>query len=383
MNSLVVLDELGVSNLSSVSLAVSTNEVPPPLPPPPPCKPPADTGTVATTMDCKNAAAGLTFTAVTLNGKVNLSNPYYQIGLAVNPKLCLDVTTSRSGSTGGGDDGGKTSTNATWAPCTKAMTSITSQAWIMNEGSGQVSNAAITNAQNSLDIFDQVSSVGILIDLWSFHAGANQVWKRRGSTLYAGLGTNLCLGYHTGCADVYGGAKKGARAENLVAAAAAATDDSVEDGDSAPRAAGNNVAALAAAAAAPAYNSTCWSGKLEGGDLHYTGNMTFPQATIWCKDPKNKCAGFSALASYPSSCTATESLLAIHFKDAWGAQRMDSSKTWTTWLNSNPPPAEYHCEDAKCVPGPARVNYRDKTCLGLCGQQEENKKEGSTQAPHQ
>ena len=368
MNSLVVLDELGVSNLSTVALAVSTNEVPPPLPPPPPCKPPADTGTVATTMDCKNAAAGLTFTPVTLNGKVNLSSTYYQIGLAVNPKLCLDVTTSRRG---GSTRGGSASTNATWAPCTKAMTSTTSQAWIMNEGSGQVSNAAIANGQNSLDIFDQVNSVGILIDLWSFHAGANQVWKRRGSTLYAGLGTNLCLGYHTGCVDdVDDGAS--AKAENLVAAAA--TDDSAEGGDSAARAAGNDGGALGAvAAAAPAYNSTCWSGKLEGGDLH-TGNMTFPQATAWCKDPKNKCAGFSALASYPSSCTATESLLAIHFKDAWGAQRMDASKTWTTWLNANPPPTEYHCEDAKCVPGPARVNYRDKTCLGLCGQQEDKKK---------
>lgn len=225
----------------------------------------------------------------------------------------------------------------------------------ISEQSGQISNAAIKTSRQSLDIFDQVSQVDVPIDLWNFHSGSNQVWTRRGATLQSSLGTALCLGY-PGCESKRAAGEEVATGSMSMPAPSLPSVVERSEND-----AGESLASVTGASAS---NATCWSGKLEGGDL-YTANMTVAQATAWCKAPKSKCAGFSALASYPDSCSSNTVLL-IHFKDAWGANRMDASKTWTTWLTPDPLPQEYHCEGAQCVPGPARVNYYDTHCLGLC-----------------
>ena len=74
-NTLTVLDELGVTNISTVGLAVSTDGLPPP------CDHPADVGQNVTTTLCGAPAAKLNIKAAA-GGAVTVS-------LASSPLLCL------------------------------------------------------------------------------------------------------------------------------------------------------------------------------------------------------------------------------------------------------------------------------------------------------
>ena len=178
---------------------------------------------------------------------------------------------------------------------------------------------------------------GTQIDIWKWNQGSNQLWVQAGNTLTTLLSHGICLGYQP-------------------PEAASSQQKSIATKHTSTTSAGNRNAP----------NATCWSGKLEGGDLH-TANLTLAEATSWCVAPKNKCAGFSAEGLYPSSCSTTSNTIrAFHFKDNWGASRLDTNAAWTTWLEQKPPPSEYHCEGLSCVPGPARVNFYDSRCLGLC-----------------
>lgn len=114
---------------------------------------------------------------------------------------------------------------------------------------------------------------------------------------------------------------------------------------------------------APASES-CYPGQWAGGDI-YRANMSVSEAVVWCRN-STKCAGFSTQAPGACSSASSGALFDMHFKDAWGADRLNKDNQWTAWVPPHPAPATYVCAGSRCVPGVARVSYYDSRCLGLC-----------------
>lgn len=169
-NTLVILDELGVSNISQVGFAVSENLPPPP---PPPCGAPPASGGPAGTFPCGSTYTSLKATSTTGSGVT--------LQLANQPSLCMGVAVVGGG---GGHFVEVQTCNAT----------DPTQVWGIPEvgSSGKVTNAA---SSACLDVFGQNSSVGAPLDLWGCNGGSNQVWQWDGAQLKSKL-TNgeLCAG---------------------------------------------------------------------------------------------------------------------------------------------------------------------------------------------
>lgn len=90
-------------------------------------------------------------------------------------------------------------------------------------------------------------------------------------------------------------------------------------------------AGLAMAQQPRQFNTTCWPGKLGGGDI-FRANMTVEESAAWCKT-NSKCQGFTAStpkAPYPATCAA-DTVLDVHFKDIWGCNRQSNNKLWSIW----------------------------------------------------
>lgn len=156
-NSLVVLDELGVTNASAVALAVSANTAPPP---PPPCSVPA-AGGAAGMFPC-----GSTGTALIESARAGGATAY---ALAAAPTQCL---TSGKGS----------STFVTFAACDVANGA---QAW----------GAGMTMGGKCLDVFGQNASVGAPLDVWACNGGSNQQFTFSGGELRGGIASyTTCAG---------------------------------------------------------------------------------------------------------------------------------------------------------------------------------------------
>lgn len=140
-NSLVVLDELGATNVSAVALAVSANTAPPP---PPPCAVPS-TGGAAGMYPC-----GSTGTALVASARADGATAY---ALATAPTQCLT-----SGAF------------VTFATCDAANAA---QAW----------GAGMTMSNKCLDVFGQNASIGAPLDVWSCNGGSNQDFSFVGGEL--------------------------------------------------------------------------------------------------------------------------------------------------------------------------------------------------------
>lgn len=73
----------------------------------------------------------------------------------------------------------------------------------------------------------------------------------------------------------------------------------------------------------------CQAGTLGGGDL-FRANVTLPQAVARCRG-NARCAGFSAPAP---TCPDNTTRLDVHFKDAYGAQRLAPTAGWHSWQDT-------------------------------------------------
>jgi hypothetical protein len=153
-NTLVVLDELGATNVSSAALAVSANTAPPP---PPPCAVPA-AGGAAGMYPC-----GSTGTALVASARAGGATAY---ALAAAPSQCLSAGTF-----------------VTFADCDAGNSE---QSWGagMTMGSGKC-----------LDVFGQNASIGAPLDVWACNGGSNQRWDfESGELKSAILSETTCAG---------------------------------------------------------------------------------------------------------------------------------------------------------------------------------------------
>ena len=169
-NTLLLLDELGVSNVSQVGWVVSENLPPPP---PPPCGAPAPSGGPAGTFPC-----GSTFTAL----QASPASGGVRLQLAQQPGLCLGVLAAPGHS-------------VAIQPC-NASSAL--QVWGLPGlgATGRVTSAAGGGlAGLCLDVFGQNASVGAPLDMWGCNDGSNQQWQWDGAQLSSRL-TNgqLCAG---------------------------------------------------------------------------------------------------------------------------------------------------------------------------------------------
>jgi hypothetical protein len=180
-NMLVVLDEMGATNVSAIALAVSFNAPPPP---PTPCGPIPPAGVLAVTGVCGSNGTIFTTSPATVGpaGSVTLS-------LLSSPStMCLGLAPGNSSSSGSPFVG--------VVPCNAGDLT---QAWtIPAAGShGTVTNAA-KGSGTCLDVFGQGNDVGTPLDLWSCNGGSNQDWAWTpqaggGGTLVSGM-DSLCTG---------------------------------------------------------------------------------------------------------------------------------------------------------------------------------------------
>ena len=160
-NTLTVLDELGVTNVSSVGLAVSTDVEAPP------CTRPAAPGDNASTVLCGSAGASLTIKPVA--GGLSV------VSLHRSPSLCLTAAPESKPS------------SAVWTECSAGSAAQQWGVW-----SGTVKPAA--DAALCLDITGQQRGTGVVIDVWRCNGGANQQWSVNGDSLVSGFG-EVCVGY--------------------------------------------------------------------------------------------------------------------------------------------------------------------------------------------
>ena len=171
-NMLVVLDELGATNLSATTFAVSMNAPPPPPPPPPACgKLPAAVN--ATMEPCLDPQTRLTITAGTGAGSV--------IALATTPSMCLTNTPGV----------------ASWMACAHGNKE---QQWFLPTGTipGAIKPIAPKTTSHSvcLDVFGQDRDPGALVDVWPCNGGSNQRWSLgpAGRIKSNFVNEGLCLG---------------------------------------------------------------------------------------------------------------------------------------------------------------------------------------------
>ncbi len=171
-NTLLLLDELGASNASAMTLAVSENLPPPP---PPPCGAPPAGGGPAGTFPC-----GSTFTALAATPRSG-SGGGATLALAQAPALCLGVAQGAA-------------RTIALLPCNA---SSPAQAWLLpGAGAGAGSVSAVSGGSGlCLDVFGQNASVGAGLDLWGCNGGSNQAWEWVGGELRSQLtGGRLCAG---------------------------------------------------------------------------------------------------------------------------------------------------------------------------------------------
>lgn len=152
-NTLVLLDELGVTNASAVVLAVSANTPPPP---PPPCTVPA-AGGAAGMFPC-----GSTGTALVASARAGGATAY---ALAAAPAQCL--------------------TSGPFVTFVDCDAGNAAQAW----------GAGMTMGGKCLDVFGQNASLGAPLDVWGCNGGANQAWTFSGGQLEGGIASyTTCVG---------------------------------------------------------------------------------------------------------------------------------------------------------------------------------------------
>ena len=95
------------------------------------------------------------------------------------------------------------------------------------------------------------------------------------------------------------------------------------------------LAALVIGAVHANNNATCHDGSLGGGIL-YQANLTIADSVAWCV-ASPKCGGFAAQQPFPAACNST-AVLAVYFRDHYGAVRPVRAKGWTYWIPVPPPP---------------------------------------------
>lgn len=162
-NTLTILDELGVSNITSVGLAVSTDHLPKP------CGLPTN-GQNVSAVQCALKAAQLQITRQT--GGVST------ISLSEPGNLCLTALHSAGSGVA-----------AVWSQCDGGQ----NQQWNIANG-GSVTLAA--DQTMCLDIMNQQQGAGAIIDVWKCNAGENQHWTVSGGTMQSEM-DSFCVGY--GC----------------------------------------------------------------------------------------------------------------------------------------------------------------------------------------
>ena len=100
---------------------------------------------------------------------------------------------------------------------------------------------------------------------------------------------------------------------------------------------------LQAAVSSGGAASACASGQMAGGDFwaaHVPNRTTVSAATAWCKNT-TKCAGFTVEATCAGVAAAPDAVLAIHFRDSWGASKPPvANASWSSWVvpGARPPP---------------------------------------------
>jgi len=166
-NTLVLLDELGASNISAVALAVSANTAPPP---PPPCGAPPASGGPAGAYPCGSTST------LWLQGPG--AGGGSQLALSSVPSLCLAAAAAGQ---------------VLLEPCNS---SSLLQAWALPQqgSSSSVTSLASAHASGCLDVFKQNSSVGAPLDIYNCHGGSNQRWTWSGKELVSALTGTLCAG---------------------------------------------------------------------------------------------------------------------------------------------------------------------------------------------
>ena len=160
-NSLVILDELGITNVSAVTLAVAANVVPPP---PPPCTIPSIGGT-AGMFPCGSTGTALLTKLVGSGTQVSLTNA---------PGLCLSAA------------------SPTAVAFTSCNVADVTQSWVLPvEGAVTVAGTV----KPCLDVFGMNVSVGAGCDMWACNKGSNQEWVFDGVELASQLtDQKLCVG---------------------------------------------------------------------------------------------------------------------------------------------------------------------------------------------
>ena len=168
LNTLTILDELGVSNITSVGLAVSTDGQAPP------CNHPAAAGDNASTVLCGGASAALVIKR-SADGASTVSPQS-------SPSLCLTAVAKKAASAA------QSAPNAAaWQPCSSGSAA---QQWAIQ--SGTVKPAG--EGGLCLDITNQVLGANVVLDIWKCNGGANQQWSVHGDTLVSGF-DEVCVGY--------------------------------------------------------------------------------------------------------------------------------------------------------------------------------------------
>lgn len=166
MNTLIILDELGVNNTSAVALAISGNFAPKPCP------------TVSAGVNASMVTCGIPNSKLMLTPSSTTAGAV-MVKMADTPTYCLTQTATTAGA------------QAVWQLCDS---STPMQQWIFTKD-----NTLTTTTDHNicLDITAQDTSKGAPLDVWQCNGGNNQAWKQINGTNSVVLQTKLdsfCLG---------------------------------------------------------------------------------------------------------------------------------------------------------------------------------------------